>query len=1036
MYNSTMAVAHSPVGDADAVVDLTGSARPSLKGGVVTSLDDDAADQTTTPSADVSRIPEMLSSPQLVGCETELMQLDVALAAAREARGGAVFLVGEPGIGKSRLAAEAVGRASALGMWVLRGRGSTIGSTVEYRPITEALLSVCRAGDPLEDEDIGGYRPVLGTLVPDWSDASAPDEDSPIVLAEAMLRLTAKLGADSGSVIVLEDLHAADHKTLAVVEYLIDNVQSLPVVLVATIRGEPCAALDLAYSMAQRGLATVSELGRLDLAGTGRLVASCLGVAPEEVPEPTIGRLWVDGDGVPFVVQELLRELVDKRLLIKETGGWHEVADVGTEVPPALLHTISDRTKLLAEEGRTLLLAAAVLGKRFSLPVVQSMIDLDERTVIDHLRAAVAAHLVVADEPAPDWYAFRYPLTERALLAGLTPVDLADLSHRAVHAVESLHPDLPGDWCPLVASLRLSTGDTAGAATLFATAGRRALTDGSTDTAIALLRQAADVPHLDAAAHADIVESLLYALIETGQITSAVELATTLLDGAASCSPSRKAALYAQLAWGADLAGSRVNGMRYVESARGVLGPSPAEEHAAPLDAVAAVLDLSAPDGADLQAETLARRALRVADPARLLVPACQSWLVIGTVARERDVTESHSCFDKARQLAAENGLPIWGSHALARLGENLWLFEGDGTGLERARHEAARLGATAVCQLMDANLAMHAVLCGRFAEAERLVADCWSQSVGEGLATVARRLHLTTAVLAAHQGRRQEMDEALIDYRRRSGDAETSVSAGLAGAFCALLEEDRDRARRELTGPHGVEDHAMRGIAGQHGLRLLLDVMHGDAGWRQYDKISGSVLSRMRWNQQFVTLARAVLLGQSDQMTDASAAVAEAQRAAKIYPMARHLGLRLVADAANANKWGRPEKWLRLAEEHFHRAAVPAVASASRAMLRRTGVSVPQRRTDTDRVPPALRALGVTVREYEVLRLVAKRMGNKAIASRLYISPRTVEKHVANLVQKTSRQDREALNEYAAGMLAGPHGTADPWTGKNGARP
>jgi DNA-binding NarL/FixJ family response regulator len=133
---------------------------------------------------------------------------------------------------------------------------------------------------------------------------------------------------------------------------------------------------------------------------------------------------------------------------------------------------------------------------------------------------------------------------------------------------------------------------------------------------------------------------------------------------------------------------------------------------------------------------------------------------------------------------------------------------------------------------------------------------------------------------------------------------------------------------------------------------------------------------------------------------------------------MTRHLGLRLVAEAAHADGWGEPETWLRQAEEYFHHAGVTAVASACRGLLRRIGVSVRQRRSGLDRVPNRLRHLTVTVREYEVFQLLASRLGNKAIAGRLRISPRTVEKHVASLIAKTAQPDRMSLSEYASAVL------------------
>ena len=130
---------------------------------------------------------------------------------------------------------------------------------------------------------------------------------------------------------------------------------------------------------------------------------------------------------------------------------------------------------------------------------------------------------------------------------------------------------------------------------------------------------------------------------------------------------------------------------------------------------------------------------------------------------------------------------------------------------------------------------------------------------------------------------------------------------------------------------------------------------------------------------------------------------------------MARHLGLRLVAPEAEA--WGDPVTWLRAAEEHFHQAGIPAVASACRGLLRQAGAPVQQRRSGTEQVPKQLRGHGVTVREFEVFVLLADRMGNKAIGTRLHISPRTVEKHVASLIAKTGQPDRESLSAYAAAL-------------------
>ncbi|HEY0638266.1 MAG TPA: LuxR C-terminal-related transcriptional regulator, partial [Pseudonocardiaceae bacterium] len=161
-----------------------------------------------------------------------------------------------------------------------------------------------------------------------------------------------------------------------------------------------------------------------------------------------------------------------------------------------------------------------------------------------------------------------------------------------------------------------------------------------------------------------------------------------------------------------------------------------------------------------------------------------------------------------------------------------------------------------------------------------------------------------------------------------------------------------------------------------------------------------------------------AVLLGREGRAAEATAAVAEAGRTAEPFVMTRHLGLRLVAEAAHRDGWGDPVGWLRTAETYFHDAAVPVVASRCRALLRGYGAAVQQRRTGTDRIPHDLRSLGVTIREYEVFELLAERISNKAVAQRLHISPRTVEKHVASLLMKSGHDGRHALCEYAARLL------------------
>ncbi|MET8507439.1 helix-turn-helix transcriptional regulator, partial [Streptomyces sp. NPDC004787] len=174
------------------------------------------------------------------------------------------------------------------------------------------------------------------------------------------------------------------------------------------------------------------------------------------------------------------------------------------------------------------------------------------------------------------------------------------------------------------------------------------------------------------------------------------------------------------------------------------------------------------------------------------------------------------------------------------------------------------------------------------------------------------------------------------------------------------------------------------------------------------------------RWNRPFAGLADAVLLGREGRAAEATAAAGAALAAAAPYPLAGRLGMRLVAPVAYEDGWGAPAEWAREAEEFFHAAGLPAVAGACRGLLRAMGVPVRQRRSGTDRVPAPLRRCGITVREFEVARLLAERFGNRDIAGRLHISPRTVEKHVSSLLQKTGHPNRAAFASAARDLVTG----------------
>ncbi|HKT00603.1 MAG TPA: helix-turn-helix transcriptional regulator, partial [Rugosimonospora sp.] len=131
-------------------------------------------------------------------------------------------------------------------------------------------------------------------------------------------------------------------------------------------------------------------------------------------------------------------------------------------------------------------------------------------------------------------------------------------------------------------------------------------------------------------------------------------------------------------------------------------------------------------------------------------------------------------------------------------------------------------------------------------------------------------------------------------------------------------------------------------------------------------------------------------------------------------YPLFGALVRRLVAEAAIVTGFTDPAGLLRDAEATFDTLGLPRPAAAVRGLLRTLGAASPRRRRGAAPLDPRLLRLGVTAREAEVLDLLADRLTNREIADRLYLSPRTVEKHVAALARKLDARDRVELGQAA----------------------
>ncbi|MFJ7068688.1 AAA family ATPase [Streptomyces sp. NPDC101115] len=980
---------------------------------------------------------------ELVGRGEEMSRLTAVLEEARSGRGAAVFVSGEPGVGKTRFAAEVIAGARAAGMLAVRGCPGTVDGAVPYRPLVEALLALARTGRLPAPGEPGGHGRVLARLlggnggIGGGGGTGAVRTRSsvvpPLTAAEAILRTIAGAGGRRGFLLVLDDLHEADPGTLAVVDYLVDQLAAVPVVLLATtvpVRGTGHGAVAALAARAHRTLA-LAPLAPADVRrmASDELRAGRGEPAPELVRRVT-GRAVDECGGLPFAVRELARELA--------TCG----APAATGAPPTVAANVLRRTERLGPDATRLLGVAALFGDAFAVPALACATGRTEEELAPLLRAAAHAFLLVPDPADPELFAFRHALAGRALREGLAPEERTRAARRAVRAMAEGHPGLPGPWCARAAALHAAAGDTEAAVRHYAEAARRATAEGAPDRALALLTTAHGLlsPAVPSEARAAVRERLLDAAVLTGHLAALPADALDLPRDGHGLPAPRRAALHARLARVHALAGRPEEALRHLDLARWLLGgpggpgdlggPSGLRDSRDDAEAVA-VVELAAAHVEPSRlaperlrtAATAARRALATALAAELPESAGRALLALGHLTRNTDADTAAQHFTRARTLVpGPAGIPlrIAADGCLARL--VLWR-DGVAAAVEEVRREALRAGLAPQAHELGLALALDRVRRGESAAARELIRDGEADASHRGLGRAVALWRLADAVRAAHRGRRDELREALerFDPVADAAPGLRAMEFGLARGFCSLLEEDREAAEREFA--QALACHAENpatGDFGRYGVALLCGVLAGRAGRRHHDRATAASAAEARWNRPFAGLADAVLLGREGRPDRATAAAGAALRAAAPYPLARHLGLRLVARAAYEDGWGAPAEWAREAEEYFHGAGLPAVAGACRALLRSMGAPVRQRRSGTELVPPGLRRCGITVREFEVARLLAERFGNRDIAGRLHISPRTVEKHVASLLQKTGHPNRAAFASAARELVAG----------------
>jgi len=356
------------------------------------------------------------SPPPVFGRDGMLAQIATFAAG----KSGLLFLAGEAGLGKTRLAVECARQCCDRGDTVLVGLGYDLQSTAPYTAFVDAWTDHLRALDrPQGDNPFAAFSPTPG--------ASAQEDR--MRLFESVERSLVDLAGDRSVCLIIEDLHQADESSLYLLYHLARAARHLPLKIVGTFRDEEVrvgsALHTVLAGVGRERLSVRLALTRLDRAQTAQLIGAMGdGAAPSE---QTVDEVYSLCGGNPFYTEEVVR-------------GLHETGNAVGAAPTDDLHaTVRERVSRLGPDAERLFVAASIVGLRFDFETVRAALSMDAGTALDALDRGLAARVV---EEQDNHYRFRHALTRQALSSSLSNARrvhlhgaIADVLERSADAV-------------------------------------------------------------------------------------------------------------------------------------------------------------------------------------------------------------------------------------------------------------------------------------------------------------------------------------------------------------------------------------------------------------------------------------------------------------------------------------------------------------------------------------------------------------------------------------------------------------------------
>ncbi|MGD2078034.1 MAG: adenylate/guanylate cyclase domain-containing protein, partial [Chloroflexota bacterium] len=416
---------------------------------------------------------ENLAAP-LIGRQEQLATLQNALEELCQGTGRIISVIGEAGLGKTRLISELqhyLDAEPSLDARWFQGHSFSYETNTPYAPFVDLFESYfeleAEASDAAQIDQIKaridglmpGQGPAMAAFVAtmlalhlDTDDAERVEYLQPpqlrgMIFASVRAVIESQL-ANGPLVLFLDDLHWADPTSLALLESLLPLVNSAPLMVITAFRPrrhEPSWRYHEAADREFHHRYQVISLSPLDQGQSRELVASLLEI--EDLPEHVRQKILDKSEGNPLFVEEIIRSLLDANLIIRENGHWRatqEIRDV--TIPNTLVGIISARLDRLDEDCRQLAQAAAVLGRDFAIAPLQDVDgrspEMMEPAIVDLQKREII--LEKSRLPART-YTFRHALTQQVAYDSILLSNRRELHRRAAESLIRRNPERFGE---------------------------------------------------------------------------------------------------------------------------------------------------------------------------------------------------------------------------------------------------------------------------------------------------------------------------------------------------------------------------------------------------------------------------------------------------------------------------------------------------------------------------------------------------------------------------------------------------------------